>query len=92
MFNSISFLTRSLSFGKIIGGISKTLNIANQIIPLYLKAKPMITNANKTFGVLKELVKPTDSSKTNTSRLINSNQISPNNAIKKEENNPTFFL
>ncbi len=44
-----------LSFTKILSGISKTLNVANQVIPLYKEAKPMINNAKTILGVLKEL-------------------------------------
>ena len=40
-----------------IGGISKVLGIANQVIPIYLKAKPVIHNAKNILGVLKEMGK-----------------------------------
>ena len=36
-----------LTFGKIIGGISKTLNIVNQAIPLYKQVRPLISNASR---------------------------------------------
>ena len=35
-----------LSFTKILSGISKTLNVANQVIPLYKEAKPIKTVPN----------------------------------------------
>lgn len=96
MFNSLPALTSSLSFGKIIGGISKTLNIANQLIPLYIKAKPIISNANKTLGILKEITSNSASQKNsknpsnnNIEAYHNNSEISTN---KKEENEPTFFL
>ncbi len=92
MFNSLNILTRSLSFGKILGGLSKTLNIANQIIPLYLKAKPMIKNANKTLGMLKELTKPAENKPSVTPNPTKTPTQIIENAIKKAENNPTFFL
>ena len=92
MFNSLNILTRSLSFGKILGGLSKTLNIANQIIPLYLKAKPMIKNANKTLGMLKELTKPAENKSSVTPSPTKTPTPIFENTIKKAENNPTFFL
>jgi len=47
--------TSGLTFTKILGGISKTLSVANQVIPLYQEAKPMINNAKTIFGVIKGL-------------------------------------
>ena len=37
--------TKTFSLVKVLGGLSKTLNVANQLIPLYNQAKPMISNA-----------------------------------------------
>lgn len=75
-----------LSLMKVISGISKTLSIAQQAIPIYEQTKPMIANARKAFSVIKELniPKKNDSPKQNA-------------VIKKERlpvntNNPSFFL
>lgn len=83
-----SIPTKSFSLIKILGGVSKTLNVANQLIPLYNQAKPMITNARNILGVLKT-VNTTSSNNIETSDY----------KIKKEEssnssnfNNPTFFI
>ena len=38
-----------LTLTKVLGGISKGLSIANQVIPLYQQAKPMIQNARKVM-------------------------------------------
>lgn len=47
-------VTSGLTFTKVLGGISKTLGVANQIIPLYREAKPMINNRNlNTFETQK---------------------------------------
>ncbi len=46
------------SLTKIIAGLSKTLKIANQVIPLYGQVKPMITNARQAFSLLKPSPKP----------------------------------
>ena len=80
-----------LTFTKVLSGISKTLSVANQVIPIYKEAKPMINNAKTILGALKEFGK----SNNNTSSSENSNQ----EAIKKDttpavrtvSNNPKFF-
>ena len=74
---------QGLNIAKIINGLNKTINIANQVIPLYIKAKPLITNATSKIDTLKTLLAPMPS---------------PKPTIKKEEkivsssNNPIFFL
>jgi hypothetical protein len=74
-------ITSGLSFGKIISGLSKTLNIANQVIPIYKQAKPLINN----LGNITKILKSDDTNKT----------ISTSKEIVKETNNkvnlPTFF-
>ncbi len=94
MYNTFG-LTNGLSLAKVIGGISKTLQIANQVIPLYQKAKPMISNARNIMGVLKTVG---TSSKNNLG--VKNGQIQEANIeivdspqIKKAETtSPTFFL
>lgn len=82
-----------LNFTKVLSGISKTLNVANQVIPIYKEAKPMIINAKTILGALKDIGK----SNNKTTSSNNSNNVS----IKKEEapikdisssNAPRFFL
>lgn len=96
MFNGLGF-TRGLSFVKIIGGLSKTLQVANQIIPLYQKAKPAIQNARSMLGILKEMKKP-DGTKSNNQVEQNLNSIENTNTNNIEKNkekaapSPTFFL
>lgn len=84
--------TKAFSFTKVLSGISKTLNVANQLIPLYNQAKPLISNARNILGVLKEVNNSTDSNK---KTIINTTDYE----IKNEEpqdssnlNNPTFFI
>ena len=64
-------------FSRIISGISSSLNIANKIIPLYEKAKPMTNNIKKIINLLNK----------NNQKQIK--RVFP----KKENtfNNPTFF-
>lgn len=94
MFNAPG-IARGLSFTKVIGGISKTLQIANQVIPLYQKAKPMIGSARNMMGILKEFSK--NNSKTIEAKdaiVVNSTpKQNTSIATKKEEStSPTFFL
>ncbi len=43
-----------LSLTRIIGGISKTLNVVNQVIPIYKEAKPLVSSARNAMSLLKE--------------------------------------
>ena len=56
--------TNTFSFGKILGGLSKTLGVVNQIIPIYKEAKPMIQNAKTAFNIVKEF------GNTTTNRIV----------------------
>lgn len=94
MFNAPG-IARGLSFTKIIGGISKTLQIANQVIPLYQKAKPMISNARSMMGILKEFTK--NNSKTIEAQdavVVNTTSNQNQEILTKKEvsASPTFFL
>ena len=40
-------MNNNLSLTKIINGLSKTLNIANQMIPLYKQVKPILQKTNE---------------------------------------------
>jgi len=77
---------QTLSIGKVIQGLSKTLNIINQAIPLYTEVKPIIKNASSILNVFKEMnkidiKKDTSNITTNTIKKIPSTLNS----------NPTFF-
>jgi len=81
----------TFSFSKLIGGFSKTLGLANQIIPLYKEAKPMIENAKNAISFIKDL------GNTTTSKVIEAKEknIMPiKEKINTPENKkgPTFFL
>lgn len=84
-----SYIPKGISFIKILGGISKTLNVAGQLIPLYNQAKPVISNAKNILGVLKNF----NDSKVDTKDTPKNVVI---NSEKKENssnaNNPTFFI
>lgn len=81
-------ITNPLSFTKIISGISKSLNIVNQVIPLYKEVKPIISNASGILSVFKEM------NKEENATIINKEpETIKNESIKKEEinNTLTFF-
>lgn len=91
MYGSIP--TSSLNITKIIGGISKSLNIVNQVIPLYKEMKPIITNAGSILSVFKEMNKEDNNLKSSAeNNLVDESKIEVK-AIKKEEssNTLTFF-
>lgn len=90
-----------LTLGKVLGGISKGLTIANQVIPLYQQAKPMITNARKVMSIVKEFKAAPEAKTTtqsSTTKVNNSPKttIDATSSIKKittssNSSNPVFF-
>lgn len=70
-------MNNKLSIINIISGLSKTLNIANQMLPLYKQIKPYIVKTNNMLSNI---------NKTNTSTQNKE-------PIKRVEtsNTPTFF-
>ncbi len=92
---------KGLSFTKILGGISKTLSIANQVIPIYQQAKPMIQNAKSAFKVVKEFTKPMETNTPSPKQNSVKKELTTKNPYKKTEpissentfnNKPVFFL
>ena len=87
--------TSPFSFGKVLGGLSKTLGVVNQLIPIYKEAKPMIQNAKTAFNIVKEFGSST------TNRVIKTTEKNMKpikekiNTVKsvnlKNVNVPTFF-
>lgn len=83
-----SNITRGLSFTKIISGLSRGLNFANQMIPIYQQAKPMLNNARKIMATIKEF--------SHYNPPQNNNNISKKNTVIKTTtnqnvSNPVFF-
>lgn len=83
--------TTGLTFSKVLGGISKTLSIANQVIPLYKQAKPMINNAKTIISVLKDLNKKEPQKQ--VSNIIKERTINNSNSKQTSiiTNAPAFF-
>lgn len=90
-------ISSSFSIGKVIGGISKTLNVVNQVIPLYREAKPMIQNARNAFSLIKEFTNTTTNKVvTNTTKnmepIKQKVEILKQNNLNENKKGPTFFL
>ncbi len=75
---------RNITFGGILDGTQKVLNLANQAIPLVKQVRPLVGNARTMFKVMNEFKKADRPSKINNKEntIINTK---PNN------NSPTFF-
>ena len=85
-------ISNSLSLSKIITGISKTLNIANQVIPIYKQAKPLISNFGSTMKLLKTFQNSsnneTKKETIKTANIIEEPQQEKNTIV----NQPKFFI
>ena len=77
-------LSRGFSLMKILNGLSKGLTIANQVIPIYKKAKPMVNNTKTILNTLKAINIPDKKNiiETKKESLTDSNNF----------NNPQFFI
>ena len=81
-------INNGLTFTKVLSGISKTLSVANQVLPLYREAKPMINNAKTILSVLKNVNKKQVQDKP-IKKVIKKEEIITKNF---KTNNPSFFL
>lgn len=98
MFGGVAGVSKGLSFGKVLTGLSKTLSIANQVIPLYQQAKPMIGNAKSAFKLLKEFSKPAEAETVKKEKAVKiDNNIqkktntSSSSKVESNRNLPVFF-
>ena len=84
----------AFSLTRVLGGTSKGLSIANQVIPLYQQAKPMIQNARKVISVLGELNKSNNNSNNtnNNKTTVEVTSKEKTETIKVQpSNSPVFF-
>ena len=81
---------RSLTLTTMIGRINRTLNFANQVIPLYVKAKPMIKNAKDAFKVAKVFMEKPKQTNEEKNKVIDT----PTKKVEtiNSTNKPVFFL
>lgn len=82
-----------LSIGTVIGGLSKTLGLVNQAIPLYKQVSPMISNAR---NAIKSFQTISTTSVEKTMQNINKNVVPEINKVKEiktlnQTKGPTFF-
>ena len=95
--SNLGGITNNLSISKVISGISKTLNIANQVIPLYQQVKPIISNASSILSVFKEFNSNDEKNTTpsSSSNIKTTPQVVTNTLPEKKElvanGLPTFF-
>ena len=81
---------RTLTLTTMIGRINRTLNFANQVIPLYVKAKPMIKNAKDAFKVAKVFMEKPKKNNEVKNKVIDT----PTKKVEtiNSTNKPVFFL
>jgi len=89
-----SITKKSINWSSIISGVQKTLNIANQAIPVFHQIRPIWNNAKTLFRVFSEFNKIPKKDSQKASTLIK--EKNETNIIRKVENKsngrPQFFL
>ena len=76
--NEIPFIIKNLSLSSILSGLDKTLNVVNQVIPMYQKIRPLLDNSKDLLNIINS--------------INNTHKEEDTNVIKKVDNNlPTFF-
>ncbi len=81
------------NLSRLLGGISKSLNVANQVIPIYQQLSPMVQNARRAFGALKEMSNGKANNPINNmpKKMASSNNMNQKRTIINSSNNPSFF-
>lgn len=80
-------MNNGISLLKIITGLSKTLNIAKQLLPIYKQVKPLISTYTNS---LKKL--PLNNQTRNNTKQINTSTTEHTQDITTSSSNkPTFF-
>lgn len=90
-----SRLFSGINLSSILSGTQKTLNIANQALPLIRQVQPMMHNAKTMFKVMNEFKKVDTPINTETNNTTINNDLNiENNEIESKEYSeygPTFF-
>lgn len=91
-----SRLAGGLNLKSILSGTQKTLNFANQALPLIKQVEPMVHNAKTMFKVMNEFKKVETPSVKKTNNDSNISKSNVNKEIIEPQNidsyGPTFFL
>ena len=83
-----SSLLKGLDIAKVVGGLSKTLGVVKQAIPVYQQLKPILNNV-KDLSKIVNIINTPDKSNNSTNEV----KEILNESIKKVSNTnlPTFF-
>lgn len=87
-----------INWSSILTGTQKTLNIANQAIPLIKQISPVMKNAKTMFRIMNEFKKvdtPLTSGENvsnNNSKVESTNDVEENTYTIENKNGPTFFI
>ena len=84
MFSNV--ISSGITLAKVLSGLSKTINIAKEVIPLYESVKPMIRGAKNLPKILNTLNKSSKENETNKKYSTIKSTIESSLI-----NNPTFF-
>lgn len=81
--------TPNFTFNTFLSGISKSLGVAREIIPLWQQTRPLINNARKAYNLIKQNGNKKEPIRNN--RVINIKK-APEKKDYLNSNNPQFFL
>lgn len=84
MFSNV--ISSGITLAKVLSGLSKSINIAKEVIPLYESVKPMIRGAKNLPKILNTLNKCSKENETNKKYSTIKTTIESSLI-----NNPTFF-
>lgn len=84
MFSNV--ISSGITLAKVLSGLSKSINIAKEVIPLYESVKPMIRGAKNLPKILNTLNKGSKENETNKEYSTIKTTIESSLI-----NNPTFF-
>lgn len=80
-------IVRPFTLTRVLSGISRSLNFANQVIPIYQQAKPMINNARQVISAIREFAHsdtPIVPAKKEIKKTVLENKVT-------NSSNPVFF-
>lgn len=84
------------TFVAILTGVSKTLGVAREVIPLYQQTKPLIKNVRSAYSLIKNVnssnIKNSITPKTNVVKNEEVITKLPEKTIIKSNNSPQFFI
>ena len=81
--------TNPLTFTKVLIGISKTLGVAREVIPLWQQTKPLVKNVRNAYGLIKSSNNKKSKSDTNQAKI---KKITKEKTIISKNNSPQFFI